>query len=121
MQDAGTMLGRLGLSPAPSRPALARGAATTQAVIATGSAQEKANLAAADKLYAAFDAQDKGMAEIVTDDVVDRNQSAATDVVGKRWSAEFISGFWQMIRRQGRHAGDVGRGRLRRGIGTLPG
>jgi predicted ester cyclase len=96
MQDAGTMMGQLGLSPAPSRPALAKGAGTTQVVIATGSAQEKANLVAAKKLYAAFNARDKGMAEMVTDDVVDRNQSAPKDVVGKKAVTEFISGFWQM-------------------------
>jgi predicted ester cyclase len=96
IQDAGTMMAQLGLSPAPARPALARGAGTTQVVLATGSAQEKANLAAARKLYAAFNTRDKGMSEMVTDDVVDRNQSMPKDVVGKAAVTQFISGFWQM-------------------------
>jgi predicted ester cyclase len=96
VQDGGTMMGQLGVSPAPSRPPLARGADGPTVVVATGSAQEKANLAAARKMYAAFNAHDKAMADLFTDDVVDRNPAVPTDVAGKQAVAAFIAGFWQM-------------------------
>jgi predicted ester cyclase len=96
IMDGGTFMAQLGLSKMPARAALATGAAQPSVVIATGSASEKANLAAAKKGYALFNKHDPSMFTAMADDVVDRDQAAPADRQGKAAVSEVIKGFWQM-------------------------
>jgi predicted ester cyclase len=97
LQDGGTMMAQLGLSPAPARPVLGKGAAgAPKVVLAAGSDEEKRNLAAAKAMYAAFDRRDPNMSALFTDDVVDHNPSVPADISGRQPVAQLIAGFWQM-------------------------
>ncbi len=96
MADNGTMFAQLGLAPHKARPAIVDSVATPVTAIATGTATEKKNLAAAKKLYALFNKHDKAMSELAADDVIDANAALPADVKGKEAVVGFVTGFWQM-------------------------
>jgi predicted ester cyclase len=96
IQDSGTFLAQLGLSKAPARAALTKGAAERPVVIATGSATEKANLAAAKKAYQRFNKQDKALFDLFADDVIQSDQTMPADIKGKEANVEAVKGFWGM-------------------------
>jgi predicted ester cyclase len=96
VQDGGNLMAQLGLSKAPGRPALEKGAAERPVVVATGSAAEKANLATARKAYALFDRHDKKIGELLASDVVDHDQTVPADVHGHDAVAEHMAGLWAM-------------------------
>lgn len=98
IQDGGTLMAQLGLSPAPARAPIPKAApAAPQLVVATGSATEKQNLGLAKRFYVAFNRRDAGKsADLLADDIVDRNQTLPRDVAGKNAVMELASGLWQM-------------------------
>src|SRR5205814_5097955 len=57
---------------------------------------EKANLASARKAYAFFNHHDKGLFDLMADDLVDHDQTLPGDVHGKAADAQHVAGFWQM-------------------------
>jgi predicted ester cyclase len=65
-------------------------------VVATGSATEKANLAAASKAYALFNKHDKALADLFSADVVDHDQTVPADLKGVTAEMEHNVGFWKM-------------------------
>src|SRR5207249_12070970 len=89
-------MAQLGLSKQPARAVMDKGAALHPVVIATGSAAEKANLAAARKAYGLFNKRDKALFALFADDVVERDQTMPADLVGKPATAESLGGLWQM-------------------------
>jgi predicted ester cyclase len=96
VNDNATMMAQLGLAKLPARPAIASGVAQPVVVVGSGSAGEKAALAAAKKLYAHFNAHDQKMFDGLAADVVDANASMPADIKGKAAVAGFVAGFWQM-------------------------
>jgi predicted ester cyclase len=96
IQDGGTFMAQLGLSKAPGRPVMEKGATERPIVVATGSAVEKTNLAAAKKAYAQFNHHDKKLTEAFSADVVDHDQTAPADLEGVAAEMEHNAGFWQM-------------------------
>jgi predicted ester cyclase len=81
--DAGSFLGQLGLNPGPHRPLL-EPSATKEVVLASGSDEEKANLALVARNFELFNQHDaKGLVGIMTD-VVFSDGAAPADVVGKK-------------------------------------
>jgi ketosteroid isomerase-like protein len=82
--DFGTFLGQLGLHPGPHRPLL-EAAPAKEVVIASGSEEEKANLAAVARSVELFNQHDvKGLLALMTDDVVFSDGAAPADFVGKK-------------------------------------
>jgi ketosteroid isomerase-like protein len=82
--DFGTFLGQLGLSPGLHRPLL-EAAPAKEVVIASGSEEEKANLAAVARSVELFNQHDvKGLLALMTDDVVFSDGAAPADFVGKK-------------------------------------
>jgi len=96
IQDGGTFMAQLGLSKAPARAALSKGAADRPVVIATGSATEKANLAAAKKAYQRFNKKDPALFDLFADDVVQSDQILPADNKGKAATVEVVKGFFAM-------------------------
>jgi predicted ester cyclase len=96
IQDGGTFMAQLGLSRNPARAAVEKGAAERSVVVATGSAAEKANLAAAKKAYALFNKHDARLADLFEADLVDHDQGSPTDLKGVAAVMEHIGGFWKM-------------------------
>lgn len=81
--DTGTMLGQLGLSKAPHRAVLAKGA-ETKLVIAKNGPTEKFNLDVAARALEAFNKHDvNALVDMMTADVVFSDWGAPKDVVGK--------------------------------------
>lgn len=81
--DSGTMLGQLGLSKAPHRAVLAKGA-EAKLVIAKNSPTEKFNLDVAKNALEAFNKHDvNALVDMMTADVVFSDLGAPKDVVGK--------------------------------------
>ncbi len=81
--DSGTMLGQLGLSKAPHRAVLAKGA-EAKLVVAKNSPTEKFNLDLGAQALAAFNKHDvAALIDKMTDDVVFSDLGAPKDVVGK--------------------------------------
>jgi predicted ester cyclase len=99
VQDSGTMMAQLGLSKQPARAALQKGWAERPVVIATGSAQEKANLAAARKAYALFNKHDKGLFDAFAEDARKSDAATPSDLAGRAAIAATIESFWQMASR----------------------
>lgn len=82
--DAGSVLGQLGLNPAPHRKLIEKGAAEKPVVVATNGDVEKANLAAFPAMADAFNKHDaNALAALMTDDVTLTEGSAPSDKVGK--------------------------------------
>jgi hypothetical protein len=82
--DVGSLLGQLGLSPAPHRKLVEKGWAEKPVVIATGNEVEKANLAGLPSGIEAFNEHDlPAMLGLFADDVVLSSASAPADVVGR--------------------------------------
>jgi len=96
IQDTGTFLAQLGLSKAPARAAMTKGNADRPVVIATGSATEKANLAAARKVYQLFNKHDAKMIDMFAEEIIDSDQAMPADTRGKAAGHEKVKGFWQM-------------------------
>lgn len=86
IQDMGTMLGQLGLSPASSRPVLTKGWPGAPIIaLAADNDAEKANLATAQKEIDAFNTRDfAGALATATRDVVLSSQAEPADVKGKK-------------------------------------
>jgi steroid delta-isomerase-like uncharacterized protein len=82
--DAGSMLGQLGVNPAPHRKLIEVSAAEKPIVLATNSDVEKANLAAAPKGIEAFNKHDlNAILAMWADDGVFSDSAAPADTVGK--------------------------------------
>ena len=97
IQDGGTMMAQLGLSPAPARPALDKGWADKPTVIvASNSKTEQQNLAAIKKAYAAFNKNDDAMFSLFADDIVDHDHAAPADLQGKPAVVGFLQGIHKM-------------------------
>jgi predicted ester cyclase len=82
--DAGSLLGQLGLNPAPHRKLIEKSATEKPVVVATNGDVEKANLALYAKTIEAFNGHDaNALAALMADDVTHTAGSAPTDKVGK--------------------------------------
>lgn len=82
--DASSYLGQLGLNPGPHRPLLETSPAK-EVVIATGSDEEKANLALVAHAFELFNQHDtKGLLAMMADDIVFSDSAAPADHVGKK-------------------------------------
>jgi predicted ester cyclase len=82
--DAGSLLGQLGLNPAPHRKLIEKSAAEKPVVVATSGDVEKANLALHAKTIEAFNAHDVNvLTALLADDVTHTAGSAPADKVGK--------------------------------------
>lgn len=96
VQDTGTMLAQLGVSKQPARAALTKGwAERPVVVVATGGKAEEQNLAALKKAYAAFNAR-KPSGDAFADDIVDHDQAAPADLVGKAAAVQFVEALHRM-------------------------
>jgi predicted ester cyclase len=99
--DGGTLLGQLGVSPAPHRKVMETGWTDKPTVIATGSDAEKANVASYNKSLEALNKHDvAGTMADAADDIVLSDMAAPSDRVGKKEVTkgleEFIKGFPDM-------------------------
>jgi predicted ester cyclase len=82
--DAGTLVGQLGLNPAPHRKLVEVGWADKPVVLATNSEVEKTNLALAPKGVEAFNKHDvNAVLGFFADDIVMSQLSAPADTTGK--------------------------------------
>jgi predicted ester cyclase len=89
VMDMNTMMNHMGMSPQPGRPLMETGAASPVMAVATGSDTEKANLALAQAGNDAFNKRDvDAMLATMADDVIESDQAAPADVVGKAKIAE---------------------------------
>lgn len=96
IQDSGTMLAQLGVMKIPARAPLAKGwAERPVVVVAMNSKTEKQNLAALKKGYTAFNARNAS-GDVFADDVVDHDQAAPGDLVGKAAVVQFVEGLQKM-------------------------
>lgn len=99
--DGGTLLGQLGVSPAPHRKVQETGWTDKPTVVATGSDAEKANVASFNKSLEAMNKHDVAatMAD-AADDVVFSDMATPGDKVGKKEVSkgleEFMKGFPDM-------------------------
>lgn len=83
--DMATMMGQLGMSPAPHRAAMDKGADAPLIVIATGSETETANVESFKKALEALSAGDiAGHLAMIDDNVVFHDQSMPKDISGKK-------------------------------------
>jgi predicted ester cyclase len=99
IQDGATFMAQLGLSKNPARGAVDKmptAIAGSPVVVATGSAVEKSNLAAARKAYALFNRHDKKLAETASPDIVDHDQTAPADITGVAAEMDHTVALWQM-------------------------
>jgi hypothetical protein len=96
IQDGGTFLAQLGIAKQPARPVMDKATGEAAVVVATGSATEKANLAAAKKGYALFSKHDERILDLMSDDAIDHDQTAPADLTGKAAELEHLRGFWQL-------------------------
>lgn len=94
VQDMGTMLAQLGLSPAPARPASVQDWAERPNVPATGGDVERANLERTKQLYELFNAHDPKFVDMLAPDVTDHNQSLPSDLVGPAAVGQLLNGFF---------------------------
>jgi predicted ester cyclase len=82
--DASSYLGQLGLNPGPHRPLLET-SPTKEVVVASGSDEEKANLALVAHAIDLFNQHDsKALLAMMTDDFVLSDSAAPADFVGKK-------------------------------------
>lgn len=96
VQDGGTMMAQLGLSKQPARPRAEKGwGPNPMIVVASDSKTEQQNLAALKKWYAGFNARKPSFA-VLSDDVIDHDQAAPADLVGKPSVSGFIEGLQKM-------------------------
>jgi predicted ester cyclase len=86
VEDAGSLMYQLGLSPGPARAAREAGfEGAPIIVVASGDATEDANVAAVKLSGEQFAKEDvKGMSATLADDVTESDQSSARDVKGKK-------------------------------------
>jgi ketosteroid isomerase-like protein len=96
IQDGATLMGQLGLSKNGGRAVVDKVATERPTVVATGSAVEKSNLAAAKKAYAQFNHHDKKLADGLSPDIVDHDQTSPKDFVGVAAEMEHNAAFWNM-------------------------
>ncbi|HXI59607.1 MAG TPA: ester cyclase [Polyangia bacterium] len=99
IQDGATFMAQLGLSKNPARAAIDKmptAIAGGPVVVATGSAVEKSNLAAAKKAYALFNRHDKKLAETASPDIVDHDQTSPADITGVAAEMDHTAALWQM-------------------------
>lgn len=82
--DAGTLMGQLGMSPAPHRALLETGADSPTLITAADSDVEKANIEATQKAFAAMNGRDMASyVSMIDDKVVFHDQAMPSDVRGK--------------------------------------
>lgn len=94
IMDSNSLMAQLGMSPAPGRPVMEKGAAAPVIVIASGSDTEKANLATSQKGNDDFNKHDvAAMIETWADDAIESDQAAPVDTVGKAKIAEGVKMF----------------------------
>jgi len=94
VMDSNTLMAQLGMSPAPGRPVMEKGADAPTIVVATSSDGEKANLAMAQKGNDDFNKHDvAAMTATWADDAIESDQAAPEDTVGKAKIAEGITMF----------------------------
>jgi predicted ester cyclase len=93
--DMNTMMAQLGLSPAPARPVMEKAPmAKAEIVVASDSATEKANAAAAAKEIEGFNKHDVAAAMgTAGDDVMEADQAAPADKKGKKDVTEGLKMF----------------------------
>ncbi|HET6279659.1 MAG TPA: ester cyclase [Polyangia bacterium] len=97
IQDGGTMMAQLGLSPMPARPALDKGWMDKPTVVIAGNSKtEQENLAALKKGYAGFNKHDGSMFAMFADDIVDHDYAAPADRQGKPAVVGFLEGVQKM-------------------------
>ncbi|HET6282184.1 MAG TPA: ester cyclase [Polyangia bacterium] len=94
--DYGTLLGQLGLSPAPHRPALSVGWPEKVVAVSRGNATEKANAATWKKGLAAWNKHDaaRALADYAADAVL-HDLGAPVDTTGKAEIAKAMQGYWK--------------------------
>jgi predicted ester cyclase len=93
--DPATLMGQLGVSPAPARPAMEKGWPSSLVVVAKGSPEETANLAAAKAGVEKVNAHDvDGFLASLSDDSMESDQTAPADTKGKEGIKKGLSAFF---------------------------
>jgi steroid delta-isomerase-like uncharacterized protein len=93
--DMATIMGQLGVSPAPHRPVM-EAAPEATVVIAKDDETEKSNLELAKKALEAFNSHDvKAVTALYADDVVFADQTMPADIKGKKEFTKALNGFYK--------------------------
>jgi predicted ester cyclase len=94
--DYGTLMGQLGVSPAPHRPALGAGWPEKKVAVSKGDATEKANVATWRKGLAGWNRHDAGkaLADYAADAVL-HDTGAPADASGKPEIGKAMAGYWK--------------------------
>jgi predicted ester cyclase len=95
VSDSPTFMAQLGLSKQPARAALAKLPGEPEVVIAKNDETEAKNVANHKKAYELFSKHDKGMLDLVADDIAVIEYGQPTDVKGKKAFAAFLDSNWK--------------------------
>lgn len=95
VSDSPTFMAQLGLSKDPARPALAKLPAEPAVVIAKNDETETKNVANHKKAYELFSKHDKGILDLIADDIAVIEYGQPADVKGKKAFSAFIDSNWK--------------------------